>query len=477
MRQNMHVSLGSLRSQRFVAPVALIATLATAVATGSVSAQCELQTMWSPDGGPEYYFGFAAAGSASMDVLVVGEFGQDQAAGAAYIYRRVGDVWELETMLVAPDGPIPFNQFGRSIAMSADGKTILVAEIFDDNRGGGNAGAVWIFVDEGGRWQVQQKLTASDAQDGWAFGEKVAISADGNTAVASATGAPGNPVYVFTRDGGRWSEVGTLPQPDTFSSTPRVAVSGDGDVILVGSNNDGDFGNNAGAVYIFVRDAKTGEWVFRKKIYASDAGGGDHFGGAVGLSAGGDTILVGASHDDEVGLNAGAVYVFERRDDLWFETVKLLAPEPKIQDHFGRWLTITPDGQRAIIYGGGNTVYVFDRIDKEWVETMRFRPWNEDVLGFGHPLDITDDGSIALMGAPNSWEDGVFWYGAVVLVDLEAPLGDLDCDGFITAIDLLALLTSWGPCDCEPFGGCPADLDLDCTVGASDLLILLSNWG
>ena len=100
--------------------VCLIAALATALATGSVSAQCELQTIWSPEGGPEHYFGFAAAGSASMDVLVVGEFGQGQAAGAAYIYRRIGDVWELETMLVAPDGPIPFNQFGRSIAMSAD---------------------------------------------------------------------------------------------------------------------------------------------------------------------------------------------------------------------------------------------------------------------------------------------------------------------------------------------------------------------
>ena len=90
---------------------------------------------------------------------------------------------------------------------------------------------------------------------------------------------------------------------------------------------------------------------------------------------------------------------------------------------------------------------------------------------------VWDDGSIGLFGSPNSWVDGVYWYGAVVLVDLEAPLGDLDCDGFITAVDLLALLTSWGPCDCESFGGCPADLDLDCTVGAADLLILLANWG
>ncbi len=439
--------------------------------------QCELQTLWSPEGGADHFFGWAAAGSASMDVLVVGEFGNGDLAGAAYIYRRAGDVWELETTLVAPDGPSPFNDFGYRVGMSADGKTILISELRADHNGFFNTGALWVFVEDGGQWQAQQKLTASDAQDGWFLGEQVAISADGNTAVASATGAPGNPVYVFTRDGDRWSEAGTLPQPDNFSSFPNMAVSADGNVILVGSSGDGDFGQGAGAVYIFVRDAKSSKWLFRQKIFASDPDAHDNFGFAVSLSAGGDTVLVGASNDDEVGLSAGAVYVFERRGDLWFEQVKLLAPEPKIQDHFGRWLTITPDGQRAIIYGGGNTGYVFDGIDKEWVETMRIRPWSEDVLGLGKALDITDDGSIGLFGSPNSRVDGVLWYGAVVLFDLDAPLGDLDCDGFITAVDLLALLASWGPCDCEILGGCPADLDLDCTVGVGDLLILLTNWG
>ena len=121
--------------------------------------------------------------------------------------------------------------------------------------------------------------------------------------------------------------------------------------------------------------------------------------------------------------------------------------------------------------------FLFDRIDEEWVETIRIMPWHEDVVGFGKGFSITDDGSTALIGAPNTPLNGEFWGGAAVLFDLDAPLGDLDCDGIITATDLLALLTSWGPCDCDFPGGCPADLDLDCTVGASDLLILLANWG
>ena len=64
---------------------------------------------------------------------------------------------------------------------------------------------------------------------------------------------------------------------------------------------------------------------------------------------------------------------------------------------------------------------------------------------------------------------------AYLLTPLAPPLGDLNADCQVGAIDLLILLSSWGPCDdCSK---CPADFNGDCTVGASDLLILLSNWG
>ncbi|MHC4416623.1 MAG: right-handed parallel beta-helix repeat-containing protein [Planctomycetota bacterium] len=64
-------------------------------------------------------------------------------------------------------------------------------------------------------------------------------------------------------------------------------------------------------------------------------------------------------------------------------------------------------------------------------------------------------------------------------VDLGAdefrPLGDIDGDGVVGILDLLALLAAWG--DCPVQADCPADLDGDGTVGILDLLILLANWG
>jgi len=53
--------------------------------------------------------------------------------------------------------------------------------------------------------------------------------------------------------------------------------------------------------------------------------------------------------------------------------------------------------------------------------------------------------------------------------------GDLDGDGDVDVLDLLALLSDWGPCPPPP-QDCPADLDANGTVDVLDLLILLGNW-
>ena len=54
--------------------------------------------------------------------------------------------------------------------------------------------------------------------------------------------------------------------------------------------------------------------------------------------------------------------------------------------------------------------------------------------------------------------------------------GDLDGDGVVGILDLLALLAAWGPCS-DPPNPCPADLNGDGAVGILDLLALLANWG
>ena len=51
------------------------------------------------------------------------------------------------------------------------------------------------------------------------------------------------------------------------------------------------------------------------------------------------------------------------------------------------------------------------------------------------------------------------------------PPGDVDGDGLIDVVDLLAVLAAWGPCH-----GCPEDLNHDAVVDVLDLLIILAHW-
>ena len=64
--------------------------------------------------------------------------------------------------------------------------------------------------------------------------------------------------------------------------------------------------------------------------------------------------------------------------------------------------------------------------------------------------------------------------GALVLQLLPACVGDLDHSGDVDFVDLLKVLSAWGPCSGS---ACAEDLDASGDVGFIDLLILLSAWG
>ncbi len=93
---------------------------------------------------------------------------------------------------------------------------------------------------------------------------------------------------------------------------------------------------------------------------------------------------------------------------------------------------------------------------------------NDDVNGDGF-----DD--FLVTAAWDAGQRGTAYIIAGEDYDAKPPLGDLDFDGDVDAVDLIKLLGQWGECfDCDQ---CSADLDDDCVVGTSDLIILLGNWG
>ena len=91
------------------------------------------------------------------------------------------------------------------------------------------------------------------------------------------------------------------------------SVSIDGDTIVIGAWHDDDNGDNTGSVYVFTRDTAgdlASGWTQVAKLTADDAAGYDQFGDIVSVD--GDTIVIGAFTKDDKGDSSGSAYVFTR---------------------------------------------------------------------------------------------------------------------------------------------------------------------
>ena len=98
----------------------------------------------------------------------------------------VAGAQSIPTQLSAPDTAAS-DLFGNAVAISDSGNTAIVGAYLDDAAGGTNSGSASVYVrDAGGNWTFQQKLEAPDGAAGDSFGVSVALSADGNLALVGA---------------------------------------------------------------------------------------------------------------------------------------------------------------------------------------------------------------------------------------------------------------------------------------------------
>lgn len=153
----------------------------------------------------------------------------------AWLYQRSGGVWNQEPPVHLVPADVTGESFefwsptSTSVALSADGNTAAIG----DSNAGGSVGSVWVFVRcSDGSW-VQQgpRVLGREGADSQALqGAFTALSADGNTLVEGGYG-----VWVFTRSGGSWTQLGGQLKNETGgAATGPVAISGDGATVLTG---------------------------------------------------------------------------------------------------------------------------------------------------------------------------------------------------------------------------------------------------
>ncbi len=349
--------------------------------------------------------GFGGALAISGNTIAVGAAGDTEKgneAGAVFIYIQSGGVWSLQQKLFSSDIAAG-DLFGRSIALSGD---TLIASSYKDDDNGVESGSVYVFTRSGSTWTQQAKLTASDgAADDW-FGFTLAYS--GNTIVisaplADASGSQAGAAYVFTGSGSSWTQQAKLVASDGAADDYLGYACGiSGDTIALGAWLDDDKGANSGSVYIFTRSGST--WTQSTKLTASDGVANHWFGVRMDLK--GNDLLVTASGDSEKGGNAGAVYVFTNNGGTWTQQAKLTASDGASLDSFGRHVAI--DGDIALIgayYDEGDggeyrmgSAYIFTRSGTTWTQVEKLRP-SDGQTEHRYGQSVAIDGATLAVGA------------------------------------------------------------------------------
>jgi hypothetical protein len=211
-------------------------------------------------------------------------------------------------------------------SVSVSGDTVLVGAEGAKDLGEGS-GAAYIFVQTGATWSEPVKLLARDGAPGDFFGSSVSIN--GETALIGAWGS--GAAYVFIRTGATWSQQAKLTARDGESGGFGLSVSVSGDTAVIGAPFDDDLGFFSGSAYVFVRTSLT--WSEQAKLVASDGAPIDTFGTSVSLDR--DTVVIGAPWDDDRGQSSGSAYVFVRAGATWTEQAKLTASDGVDSAAFG----------------------------------------------------------------------------------------------------------------------------------------------
>ena len=415
-------------------------------------------------------FGASIALSSDGSTVLVGaprEYRQH--TGAAFVFVRSGSMWSQQAEL--QDSEISrYEEFGASVALSADGNTAAIGSPGDNDHG-----AVSVFTRSGSSWSEQTKLVADctsecanqgTGETSGLFGVSVGLSSDGNTLIAGAPydetseGAyDEGAAWVFTRSGPSWTQQAQLVGDCTSGCTNEgsgesaygyfgnaVALSGDGNTAVIGAPDDE---SGIGASWIFARSGSS--WSEQSKLVADctsscanegtgESGSGD-FGNSVAVSEDGSTALIAGDYDSS---GKGAAWIFTSSGASWTEQTELVgdctiscanqATGESGNGEFGTSTALSSDGDTAVIGARGDegaigAAWVLKRSGSSWTQdgaklvadcTVNCEDEgtgetgnNEEHNQFGYGVSISPDGSTVMIGAPAEYNGGVWAFTPV----------------------------------------------------------------
>jgi hypothetical protein len=360
-------------------------------------------------GTPDAQFGRSIALSADGSILAVGapfHHELDSEAGRVYLYQLVGS--SLDVLFEFSGNQVGL-RVGQSLSMSRTSPPVLAIGGTD-------------FVDV---YPISQFLNGGEGPDSSVvefnrfeaefldddYGAAISMSGDGTRlAVGAPRAAIDAPdvgmVQVYLLGSGQiGSDIIGLDENDFFGSA--VSLSEDGTTVAIGAFTGA---SGAGYVRIFRQSGK--HWVQVGQTIQGQQRG-DNLGRSISTSADGQTVAIGAYQADaeaSTGIGAGYVQVYQFDGTAWTQVGADIVG-PNDGDHFGFSVALTPDasfltiGANAHDSGGfanNGLVQAYENQSGTWTKLGGDVVGSADSRNLGVGLAISSDGQIVATGGPLS---------------------------------------------------------------------------
>ncbi|WP_186500738.1 Ig-like domain-containing protein [Synechococcus sp. A15-60] len=300
------------------------------------------------------YSGSAVSISDDGSVVAIGAIsnngdGNGNESGHTRIYAWDGSAWVQRGGDI--NGEASNDNSGGAVSLSSDGSVVAIGAKYNDNASGDNAGHTRVYAWNGTAWvQRGTDIDGETAQD--LSGCAVTLSGDGNTLAIGAQqnsggGNKSGHTRIYTWNGTAWVKRGDDIDGESGGdqSGLSVSLSTDGNVVAIGGKyNDGN-GSDSGHTRIYDWDGTA--WVKRGEDIDGESAG-DRSGAMVSLSGDGNVVAIGAPQNAANGTNSGHTRIYQWDGTAWNHIGSDIDGEAA-DDYSGGQISLSRDGSTVAI--------------------------------------------------------------------------------------------------------------------------------
>jgi hypothetical protein len=403
-------------------------------------------------------------------------------AEGVFVFREINNTWTYVEKLVGTGPTWSPALFGSALAVSDDGRVVVVGAPSEDHAvTGDNRGAAYVFhySSSTGRYIRVGRLTATDPSNEARFGQSAAFINDAVVLIGAPSGGPGGKgaVYAFRQAPAFiWSFLVRLVPSSATGAAFGAAISAMYDnmskywVMIGAPASDA----RRGLVEVIDFNPTTGAIASQVPLAPPDVAVGDEFGFSLAMGPIAQArAIVGAPFADVAGVeNEGAAYTLKWTGSAWIFDQKLETPPyaggGKAGDIFGisvdlhyGWAIVGSSnfGSAGTQYGAAFS-FRHQESDERWYWSGVALSANGEYADNEFGISVSTDGTRVLVGARFDENDGRASNGSAHFFDMSWKVAIVRAGGGVGTVTSTPARIDCGPAS----GACAANFPANSSV-------------